>query len=57
MSPTASLDSLEEREQKARISKLQEEAAYIRAQRTLYPVVVFSGATLAAVGIIKVFLS
>lgn len=43
-------------EQEARIDKLQEEAAYIKAQKTYYPLVVFSGATLAIAAIVKLFL-
>ena len=43
-------------EQDARIEKLQEEAAYIRKQQTYYPLVVFSGATLAVAAIVKLFL-
>ena len=45
--------SLDEDEQIARIAKLNEEVAYLRVQRRLYPIVVTSGVSAAAVAFIK----
>lgn len=46
-------DELDREEQRARISKLQQEAAYIKAQRTLYPIVGASGVLAAFVAFVK----
>ena len=49
--------NLDYREQSLRISKLQQEIKYIQIQRTMYPAVVLSGATLAAVALVNLILS
>lgn len=53
--PTMDIDALNTQETQARIAKLMAETAKLNRETVLYPLVVGSGATLAIIGIVKIF--